>query len=293
VIGKRGDVDPVPGQVVLPTGETLTVQVSPRGKSRRAKCRFDPLWVNFKKGQVEGTVFAGQNKLKLVTHCETKYAKKPYLANEYLAYRIFNLLSPYSFRVQPLNVTYVDTANGKSQRFSAFFIEHKKSLASRLDAEILETEKVSISQLDPNYAALVSVYQFLIANTDYSLLRGPPNDECCHNVVPLELAEQVYGIPYDFDSSGFVNPPYAAPLESLGLRSLTQRLYRGFCEHKEQIPEALNTIRGAKEQLYGLVRDFSAMPNHDADKVLGYLDKFYELIESPKRVRSKIVRKCR
>ena len=38
----------------------------------------------------------------------------------------------------------------------------------------------------------------------------------------------------DFDSSGFVNAPYAAPDEQLGLSSVRDRQYRGYCIHNTQ-----------------------------------------------------------
>ena len=36
-------------------------------------------------------------------------------------------------------------------------------------------------------------------------------------------------IPYDFDATGIVNPPYALPAAGLSIRNVRVRLYRGQC----------------------------------------------------------------
>ena len=287
------DDDPVPGEFLLEDGTVLAVKVSARGKSRRAQCDFDPLWIDFKKKDTAGTIFAGQNKLKLVTHCAAKYARKDYMATEYLVYRLFNLLTDASFRVRPLNVTYVDNARDKSETRVAFFIEHKKGLAKRLGVEIVEVDKLQQGRLDMDYAALVAVFQLMVANTDYSMLSGPPGDECCHNVVPIDAPSGVQGVPYDFDSTGFVDPPYAAPIESLGIRRLSQRLYRGYCAHNDQLAGAIAELQRQRDAIYELLNGFTAMPAYNAKRKVNFVDAFYEILDNPKQVQRKIIKKCR
>ena len=76
------------------------------------------MWLDFKRKQTQGTLFEGQNKLKLVTHCKEAFAKRDYLAAELLTYRLLNLLTDMSFRVRPLAITYVDTdTDQKQERF--------------------------------------------------------------------------------------------------------------------------------------------------------------------------------
>ncbi|MEL6843371.1 MAG: hypothetical protein AAFP02_09160, partial [Bacteroidota bacterium] len=50
---------------------SLPIRVKVRGNFRRNKnnCAFPPIRLNFDEG-TEGTLFAGQNKVKLVTHCQ-------------------------------------------------------------------------------------------------------------------------------------------------------------------------------------------------------------------------------
>ena len=159
------------------TETTLDIKLRVRGKFRRKRdiCNFAPLRVNFKKGQVEGTVFAGQNTIKLVTDCQS--SKKKYqqlLLKEYLAYKILNVLSDRSFSARLLRVTYVDTdKKGKSRESYAFFIEEKNHIADRLGVERVKIPRTKYSALDPLQANLVNVYEYFIANTDFSLVAGP------------------------------------------------------------------------------------------------------------------------
>src|SRR5439155_1174386 len=72
---------------------SLKVDVRTRGIFRLKECAFPPLRLDFPESRVHGTVFAGQDKLKLVTHCRN--ARSPYEQNvlqEYVLYPI-----PYDF----------------------------------------------------------------------------------------------------------------------------------------------------------------------------------------------------
>ena len=71
----------------------LDVGVSARGNSRLEQCRYPPLSIKLKKKQVKGTLFAGQDKLKLVTLCRDTATYRRYLGQEYTIYRIYRLLS--------------------------------------------------------------------------------------------------------------------------------------------------------------------------------------------------------
>ena len=81
----------------------LDLKLRARGRYRRQRstCDLPPIRLNFKKKQVMGTEFAGQDKLKLVTHCEENRDRyEQYVLKEYLAYRILNTLTDASFRAR-------------------------------------------------------------------------------------------------------------------------------------------------------------------------------------------------
>ena len=113
------------------TDVSLDVMVKTRGKTRANPevCKFPPLQLNFKKKGNYDNLFTGQDKLKLVDHCQKNKGFDDYVAQEYLTYKHYNILTENSFRVRLLRVTYVDTG-GNEDPFTkyAFLIEEDKIL---------------------------------------------------------------------------------------------------------------------------------------------------------------------
>ncbi len=112
VMRNRDEVDEFPAIFKYTNADgtetTLDIKLRVRGKFRRKRetCNFAPLRVNFKKSQVKGTVFAGQNTIKLVTDCQSgKKSYQQYLLKEYLAYKFLNVLTDNSFSARVLRVT--------------------------------------------------------------------------------------------------------------------------------------------------------------------------------------------
>ena len=61
-----------------------------------------------------------------------------------------------------------------------------------------------------------AMFEYMIGNLDWSMRAGPPGERCCHNARLLAGASpagNLVPVPYDFDFSGLVNPPYAVPPE--------------------------------------------------------------------------------
>ncbi len=281
-------------QLHLADGSILPLKVRPRGKSRLKECDYFPLWLDFPKNETADTVFAGQNKLKLVTHCADKYASRGYLAREYLVYQLLNRFTDVSFRVRPLRITYVDTGKRDWQRtHDAFLIEHKKQLAERLGAEVLDVPQLSLNEIAADYVSLVNLFQYFIGNADFSVRKGPDGDDCCHNTVPLSLGEMTYPVPYDFDVSGFVNPPYAVPQEALGINRMTQRKYRGYCRHNEALEVVRQRFLDEQAALLGAVRSFDTLPGVRADKLVKWLQSFFTELADQRRFERKILKNCR
>jgi len=160
-----------------------------------------------------------------------------------------------SFRVRLLHVTYVNNEkrDGGQERYG-FLIEHKNRLAARYDLKDLELERTTVASLQPDRLNLTSVFEFLIGNTDFSPIAGPPDNECCHNYVLFgNDIDPVIAIPYDFDQSGFVDAPYAVPNENFRIRNVRQRLYRGRCVNNEHVAASLRRFRDRRDSIYALV----------------------------------------
>jgi len=136
---ERSDEEEVAGTVTLMgadgTESVLPVDVRARGEFRRMKrnCNFPPLRLDFPKSEMEGTVFEGQDKVKLVTPChDSRDNYQDYVYLEYLAYRVYNLRTPLSNRVRLVEITYEDIEDDYDTRTKyGFLIEADEEMAAR------------------------------------------------------------------------------------------------------------------------------------------------------------------
>jgi hypothetical protein len=277
----------------------LNIGLKTRGKFRlqRSTCGFPPLRLNIRTRQAENTVFAGQDKLKLVTHCQDgRPQNERHVLQEYLAYRIYNLLSDLSFRVRLARITYVDTEEDRDTltRY-AFLLEDEELMAQRVGWELLEPPMVQPEIYNQEQLNLVEVFQYLIGNTDWDAFQNAPDEDvCCHNVKVIgDIAGPVFPVPYDFDFSGIVDTRYATPHPSLDTRSVRQRVYRGICRPREEIDETLRVFQEQKEAIHSLYREQAGLEERTLERSIEYLEEFFEIIEDPGKVRSRIERDCR
>lgn len=296
----RSDVDYLDGTFSYTdeVGEarSFDLKLRARGRFRREKktCNFPPIRLNFRKGQVEGSIFAGEDKLKLVTHCQNRRAKnEQFVLREYMAYRILQILTDKSFSARLLRVTYVDNEKGgKSMTKYGFVIEDDDKVGERLGMEALETEELSYQDIDGAQTSVVNLFQFMIGNTDYSLIRGPVDDDCCHNSVPFSDGTNGYPIPYDFDFSGLVNAPYADPNPMLKIRSVRTRFYRGRCTNGEHLDDSIALFQSKKNEIYALLNEIEYFDRSSRQSIISYLDDFYAIISDEKRRERSLVRGC-
>jgi len=298
LIEERSKDEYLPGafQYTEADGNTVNfdLDIRARGNFRHQTCEFPPVTLNLKRSQADGTLFDNQNKLKLVIQCDKNDRYEQMVLREYLAYRILNGLTDNSFRVRLLRVTYFDTdTDWESKIRYAFLIEHKKRLAARLDREDLKIKKTTVASIQPDILNLTSLFQFLIGNTDFSPIAGPPGDNCCHNYVLFgNDSDPILAIPYDFDQSGLVNAPYAEPDERFRIRSVRQRVYRGRCVNNEYIEASLTQFKDHRDAIYKLVHEQEGLQTDVINQIIRYVNDFYKLIENPRAVERNIVKKC-
>lgn len=270
-------------------GNDLAVDIRVRGNSRTKLCRFPPLRLSFVRSDTAGTAFAGQDKLKLVTHCEGKNDRaENNVLDEFAAYRLFNLITPASYRVRLLRVTYEDT-NGKQKYldrpYYAFLIESPDEAAARLGGETARIEAVHYSDLDERQTALLYVFQYLIANSDYSLVSNKGETVCCHNVDLFSVGGRLIAIPFDFDYSGLVDTSYAEPDPKFRQRNVRQRRYIGYCMTPDSaIAAALQEITALKEQILSALGGIPALSDRDHEKRIRFAEQFFTKAEDPDRL---------
>jgi len=134
----------------------------------------------------------------------------------------------------------------------------------------------------------MSLFQYMIGNTDYSIMQ-------LHNVIMLDDAGGIrYTVPYDFDYSGLVGAHNAVPAKGLNLPSVRERMYRGPCKAEAEIEAALKPFREKQAGLLALPGLLAAHGFEDGTRrnTEKYLGEFFDLIGRPDRVKKVFVTDC-
>jgi hypothetical protein len=258
----------------------VPLKIKARGNFRRnsANCSLPPLMLNFPEKKVKGTLFKNQDKLKLVTRCRDA----GYIVQEYMVYKMYNLITHYSFKARMAMITYEDSSGKrKTETSPGFIIEDEDALAKRhnmtLRGKEVETKNYLTDQLG---MCTMVVFQYMIGNTDWSV-------PFQHNI---KLLNQSTGLPmpvaYDFDHAGIVEASYASPAPELSLRSTRERLYRGLGYSEAIFAQVFEKFNQAKPDIYALYEGNSQLNPAYIKRTLKYLDDFYELINNPNQARS-------
>jgi hypothetical protein len=299
---ERPDKDYLEGKISFTTDDgteqTLDLKLRSRGNFRRQEdiCNFPPVRLNFRKKQVVDTVFDGQDKLKLVTHCQrNRPSYEQYVLREYLAYRILQLMTDKSFGVRLMQINWIDTDGFSKPRTKfGFVLEEKDDVADRVGMKTMKIGNVIHAALDRRQENLVNVFQYLIGNTDFSLINGPEYKHCCHNSLLLSGTDSppFTPLPYDFDFAGLVHATYAGTNPNFGLRTVRERLYRGQCSNNELLPDTFQQFLDKKGAIYALVDELHMFSAESRKSVIRYLDAFYEDITQQKTIDLKFIRRC-
>jgi len=202
----------------------IPITIKSRGNFRKSLggCKYPPLFLNFKKKATPNTsIFRDQDKTKLVTPCKGD----EYVLNEYLVYKLYNLLTPKSFGARLVKIIYEDTVKNKSSDpYFGILLEEEKQMAKRNQLKSVEIEKLNPQQTQDKDYLTMAVFQYMIGNTDWGV-------EYQQNIKLLttDSTSLPFTVPYDFDHAGIVKAPYAKPAQELEMSSTLQRRYRGYC----------------------------------------------------------------
>ena len=252
------------------------VKVNIRGKYRRLKCKeMPPLKVNFKKKDLANSGLAPFDDFKLVTQCvQDKALAKELLLKEYLAYKIYNKITDYSFRVQFLKIKFKDAISGRVKTQWGFIIEDTGQLRARLKAEKYEgIFGIKVEETNKEQFKSMALFQYMIGNLDWDLHKR------AHNVKVIKKEGKLLAIPYDFDFSGLVSAPYATFNPSYNVKSRKDRFYLGNPEDLEEMNETVELFKSKKEKIIQLVKGFKLLKREDRRETIDYLNLFYKDIE--------------
>jgi hypothetical protein len=272
--------------------KSVEVQLSPRGHLRRKTitCSFVPLRLEFSKDSTKGTAFEGPaTALKLITHCQDSKEHEQFVLRENLAYRLANILTPRSFRARLAKVTYINSKTQKTitTRYG-MLLEDDNDVARRMGGRTVSVERTLFSDLEPNTLAQMMVFEYLLGNTDFSIY-------ALHNVILVQLPGPriLYPVPYDFDLSGLVHPPYAVPAPNLGIKSVTERYYRGPCLTAEQLEPVFNLFRSKKSEMLAAVNTMIDLGSDARSEVRNFLNDFFNGIDRPSSVKQAFINGCK
>lgn len=281
--------------------QAFQIQIRARGLTRRTGgfCNFPPIGLDFAHGTVHGTLFEGQNKLKLVTYCQNTAPYEQQIVLEYLAYRFYNLVTPQSFRVRATQVIYHDNQSHRSDvlRFG-FLIEDIDDVAHRNQRAELKVGPavLNAAQLEAHASMRFALFEYMIGNQDWTYTRGPPGDNCCHNnriLVAAGATTALVPVPYDFDYSGFVDAPYAVPPAQIPIRDVRTRYFRGLCIHTTEIPAVVEEFRAHHAEMNALIANEAHLSAGTRSRAQNYLDSFFAILDDPARVNRELAGKCR
>jgi hypothetical protein len=254
----------------------LHVTLRTRGhfRLRSSSCSFVPLRVEFDRGEVAGSIFDGQKALKLVTHCRSDKEYEQYTLREYLVYRAFNILTPYSFRARLAKVTYMQTGEAKPLVTRlAMFLEDDDDVARRMEGRIAELPRTLFKDVDPQKLTLDMVFEYMIGNTDFSMY-------ALHNIRLVRTPDRVvFTVPYDFDLSGLVNTSYAIPDRAFLIKSVRDRVYRGPCRPIEEVEPVLAVFRSHKSEILALYDSLPELDPAYRRDAKDYLEQFFRTID--------------
>ena len=301
VKGSRDAPATRPAQLsVVGTGVSQAIRLTPRGitRLRRETCTFPPLRVEFALPPAPPSPFAGQGRLKLVTHCQPSTSFQQHVLLEYAAYRLYNLISPASFRARLASIDYVDDDGRPFASRVGFFIEERDDVGRRIGlAPAPVGDLVAARRLDAAASARFALFEYMIGNLDWSMRAGPPGDGCCHNgrlfSAPnaSSTAANLVPVPYDFDFSGLVDAPYATPPEGYS-GSVRHRHYRGYCAHNAEVRAAAADLRAKRSAILGEFARIPGLEPRRQRKAIAYLGEFFADIANDKRVDDQLLRSC-
>jgi hypothetical protein len=280
------------GRVVLRSGtreDTIPVRLRPRGHFRLSSdhCDFTPLQVEFRDRPTRGTVFEGQGKLKLVTHCRTgDKAYDEYLLREYLVYRAHHLLTPHSFRARLVQAAYDDSLDPRWQvARRAVLLEDEDDVARRVPGKISSQGGAVWENLDSAAVGLYALFQYYIGGTDWSL-------SALHNVRLVQREDGVFfPLAYDFDWTGLAQTPYAVPDPRLRVSNTRDRLFRGPCWPVAQYAPAVATFTAQRGALLALL-DTPGLSDDYRKSTTRWIEEFFRTIGDPKAFEKAIKRGC-
>ena len=94
----------------------IPVSLRARGNFRRKNCFFTPVKMKVKKSAAAETIFSGNTSLKMVLPCKNEKDNNDNIIKEFIAYKIYEIVSPYYFKTRRLEVDLNDKTHKEEKK---------------------------------------------------------------------------------------------------------------------------------------------------------------------------------
>ena len=275
------------------TWKTFEVDLRARGYFRRKTCYFQQLKIVIKKSVAKETLFKGNKKLKLVLPCLKRDGMNDDIVKEFMAYKLFEIISPYHLKTRMVSVDFTETRGKKTlnHKLKGFLIEDDKKVANRFNGKVFKGKMHTLGQ-DTITSVRCSFFQYMIGNTDFSAAYQ-------HNQKLIYVDKKMIPIPYDFDMCGFVDASYAeVPVignEKFPITQVTERIYRGFKRDRKIFEQIRNEYLNNKDKFFEIIDSFEQYFDNPKEFAIArkYIGKFFDVLENSSEFRNKIISAAR
>lgn len=268
----------------------IDAEIKTRGIFRRnpANCSQPPLWIRFNPSEVRNTPFEGLGKIKLVLQCYYRSNYDQLLLKEFLAYKIYSIVSSYHYKVRIAKVTQIDRITNNKVIMYGFFIEPAEIMSIRLKSKLDDRKNIHPNACNKAITTRMAIFQYMIGHTDWSI-------KAQHNITLIEPhdAASPIPVPFDFDFSGIVDAPYSLPAEHLLIKSVVERHFNGYCRSLEEFKLAIEYFNSKKEEIIDCIKSFYLIDAKNRSRVIDYVYEFYDIINDDKMVKKEFIDGCR
>ncbi len=257
----------------------VKAEIEKRGNFRRnpENCSLPPISLHFNKKNTSSTIFDGYKKIKVVSRCDLQNEYLVAVKKELLCYKINELLNPYSYKTQAVNIEYIDRSGNLGPMFSfGFLIEPKKHMVKRIGDRECKDKAIPYSQFNQDALLRFFLFQHLIGNTDWMIQDN-------HNVKIVEN-DSVNGfipVAYDMDLAYFCKAPYLSKV--IGDKELPMA-FGGIPIQGTIVQSVVNDIIDKRSQIELLISN-SLLMNDQKQELLNMIDDFYQNLIDPEFIK--------
>jgi hypothetical protein len=270
---------------------TAEVKIKARGFMRLNYCQFPPVFLKFcdKQASLNGQKLKGT--FKIVTPCMRSATFEDYVLKEYLVYRLYNSVTPYSLLTRLILIRMEDTGRpGKVYEAYGFMIEDLDNMAARNNAVVIKNKNLCQRNMEPEQMNRVAIFNYIIGNTDWSVAT-------LHNIKVIKplniLTDKGIPVPYDFDYSAVVGAQYAAPAAELPIKDISERYYLGICENSGEFQGIIDEFTELKSGMLGTIKDFQYLPEKNKKSAFSYIENFYRSYKNEEALIRTLNRTCK